>query len=56
MAKIKITCTTCGSEDVRRNCDAAWSIEEQRWEIFSEFDSTTCEDCGGECSTTETPI
>lgn len=42
-------CTKCGSDDVRRNCDAAWSVTNQRWEVAAEFDSTTCEQCGGEC-------
>lgn len=56
MERIKIPCATCGSEEVRRNCDAAWSVEEQRWEITALFDSYTCEDCGGECGIVETKM
>ena len=56
MKQVTITCATCGSGEVRRNCDAAWSVEEQRWEIVSLFDSFTCEDCGRECDVVETQM
>jgi len=55
MEKVKIVCSECGSENVRRNCDAMWSVEYQMWEIVSMFDHCDCDDCGGECNIEEHP-
>lgn len=48
--KVKPVCTRCGSDDVRRDAYAIWSIPNQEWELLATFDNTDCEQCGGECS------
>ncbi len=50
--KITKVCGTCGSEDVRGDAYAAWSVEDQQWELCGDvFDKgSVCEDCEGECS------
>ena len=52
----RMACSTCGSTDVRRNADCAWSEELQQWEVVALFDDATCEACGGECSIEERDI
>ena len=54
--RIKLKCCVCGSEDIRRNCDAEWDIHRQRWEICAMFDTFSCEACGGECDIVEEEI
>lgn len=54
--KIKIVCSRCGSDDVRRDADAAWNVETQAWEIVTVYDNATCEYCGGETILTEIEI
>lgn len=49
-------CSHCGSEDVRRNADVAWSVEQQEWSVACIFDSATCENCGGETNIKEVDI
>lgn len=49
-APVRMCCTTCGSDDVRRNADTAWDVATQRWEIVALFDDASCEACGTECS------
>jgi hypothetical protein len=44
------TCRHCGSENVRADAYAAWSVDSQQWEIVTIFENTDCEDCGGETS------
>lgn len=39
-------CSTCGSDDVSRDALAEWSVEEQKWELKTEFDDANCERCG----------
>jgi hypothetical protein len=39
-------CSTCGSDDVSRDALAEWSVEEQKWELKTEFDNANCERCG----------
>lgn len=56
MAKIKIVCSQCGSDDVRRDAYAAWSVEAQDWELSSVFDQGTCEVCGDEATLEEVEI
>jgi len=53
---VKRVCTTCGSDDVRRNADLIWSIIDQKWEIISEYDSFDCEVCGCGCQLEEVPL
>lgn len=45
MAKVKMICPRCGSDDVTRDCLGRWSVEEQKWEISSELDCMQCEAC-----------
>lgn len=45
MARIKIVCETCGSEDVVRDAWAAWNVEKQEWGLENVFDDMFCEDC-----------
>lgn len=56
MAKIKIVCAKCGSDDVRRDAYAAWSVEAQDWELSTAFDQGTCEACGEEARLEEVEI
>jgi hypothetical protein len=53
---INIVCKKCGSDEVVRNADVAWSIEYQCWEIKAIFDNADCEVCGGETTLEEVPI
>lgn len=46
MAKIKIVCSVCGSEDVRRDATAEWNVEKQEWELCGVMDQGYCE---GKC-------
>ncbi len=55
-AKIKIVCSRCGSDDVRRDAYAAWNVETQGWELSAVFDQGYCEACGGEASLEELKI
>jgi len=41
-------CAKCGSDDVRRDADAAWNPETRKWELCATYDNATCEACGGE--------
>jgi hypothetical protein len=54
--KIDIVCSTCGSNDIRRNADCIWNTVKQAWEVVSLFDSFTCESCGTECNVSERKI
>lgn len=45
---IKITCSTCGSDDVRRDAWAEWDIDLQKWVLGTVFDAGHCESCEGE--------
>jgi hypothetical protein len=45
MAKVKMICPRCGSDDVTRDGLARRSLEEQKWEISSELDCMQCEAC-----------
>lgn len=46
----KPVCSTCGSEEVRRDAYASWNTKTQEWELITTFDNTDCEQCGGQCS------
>lgn len=48
MARIKIICPICGSEDISKDASARWSVEDQRWELGGEQDCETCGNCGHE--------
>jgi hypothetical protein len=55
-AKIKIVCSHCGSDDVRRDAYAEWNVDAQTWELGTVFDQGYCEACGGEASLDEEEI
>ena len=38
----------CGSDNVRADAYAVWSVPEQKWELLQIFDATICDDCGNE--------
>lgn len=52
----KPVCTVCGSDDIRRDAYAEWSVEKQEWILVTVFDNTDCEKCGGECSIDWVPL
>ena len=56
MPKIKMVCSKCGSDDVRRDADACWNAERQEWELCAVYDNATCEKCKGETSLEEIEI
>jgi ribosomal protein L37AE/L43A len=52
---VTYVCDKCGSEDVTRDATAAWSFEDQRWELAGCMDAAYCEDCG-ECNLVEKKV
>jgi hypothetical protein len=53
---IQIVCSTCGSQNVRRDAYAEWDTASQRWQLAAVFDQGYCEECGGESSLKEVLI
>jgi len=56
MEKIKIVCSQCGSDDVRRDAWACWNVDTQEWELGEVFDQGFCAACDGEASLDEEPV
>ena len=56
MSKVKIVCSECGSDDVRKDSWACWDIDEQKWVLHETYDYTYCEACEEECSTKDIVI
>jgi hypothetical protein len=54
--KVKMVCRWCGSENVRRDADVAWDVDQQRWELVAVYDNADCEDCEGETSLLEKEV
>lgn len=54
--KIRIVCSTCGSENVMRDAWAVWNPDTQDWELGNVFDAGHCDDCDGEASLSEEEI
>jgi hypothetical protein len=52
MAKLRMVCAECGSDNVLADAYAAWNFEAQCWEVHGDvFDKgSVCEECDGECS------
>jgi hypothetical protein len=48
MARIKIVCDECGSDNVVRDAWAEWDVEKQEWVLRTVFDFGKCEDCEAE--------
>jgi hypothetical protein len=50
MARVVKVCATCGSSNVYADSACSWSVEDQRWEIGTVYDSGfSCADCDDEC-------
>ena len=45
--RIKMVCSKCGGDDVRRDAWAVWDTENQEWALGSVFDFGHCEPCDG---------
>ncbi len=45
---VKMTCKTCGSENVGRDAFVRWDVQFQRWELSTVYDNAYCLDCEGE--------
>lgn len=56
MAKIKMVCKTCGSDDVVRDAWAYWSTTVQDWVLENVFDFAYCKQCDGETNIIEKEI
>jgi len=50
MAKEKIVCKECGSEEVRRDAFASWDVDKQEWVLHAIYDHFVCDsdECNGE--------
>lgn len=53
--RLRMVCSHCGSEEVKRDAWATWSTETQEWELSDTFDNAYCDDCDGETSIDEEP-
>jgi hypothetical protein len=40
-----MVCPRCGSEDIRQDANAHWSIPKQAWVVSEVFGDITCNDC-----------
>ena len=54
--RLKMSCKSCGSENVLRDAWAEWDSETQRWELSSVFDHAYCDDCDSETKILEEAI
>jgi hypothetical protein len=54
--KVRIVCKYCGSERIRKDADAVWDVNKQKWVLCAVYDNQICEDCGSETSTVEVEI
>lgn len=56
--KLKMVCSTCGSDKVLADAFAHWNVEEQQWELQNTFDKGSyCEGaCDGPCRIDEVEI
>lgn len=48
MRKVTYVCERCGSDNVVRDANAVWSVEDQRWELGGCMDAAYCEACDRE--------
>jgi len=53
MARIRMVCTHCGSEDVRLDAWAEWDFDNQQWTLGETYDHAHCHKCEGETSIDE---
>lgn len=54
--KREFVCATCGSDEVKCDAWAAWSVDRQQWEVENTFDNSYCDTCEGECRILEKEI
>ena len=55
-ARIAHVCATCGSDRVKLDAWAAWSVETQAWELASTMQMAFCEVCNAETSLVQSRI
>ena len=54
---IVMVCATCGSENVKADAWAVWSVPDQKWELEGgPYQFSCCDDCDGECHVEERRI
>jgi len=53
---VKITCSKCGSDDVRRDAWAEWDPEQQKWVLGEIFDEPYCTSCETNYRLVDTPL
>ncbi len=53
---MRVVCSRCGSESVRRDAYAEWDSTTQRWELAAVFDQGYCDECGGEAALSTVPM
>jgi hypothetical protein len=56
MAKVKMVCSNCGSDEVVKDAWAEWDTEKQEWILQNVFDDTFCNSCEESHSLNEEPI
>jgi hypothetical protein len=57
--KVMLVCKECGSDEVRRDAFAYWSVDDQEWKLHSVYDHFVCDSnqCDGEpCDLKEVPV
>jgi len=55
--KMKMVCSTCGSDDVLADAYAEWDVGKQEWTVQNVFDKGhVCNVCDAECSIDEVPL
>ncbi len=49
-----MVCATCGSESVKSDAWAVWSVPDQKWELEGgPYQFSYCDDCDEECRVEE---
>lgn len=54
--KLKMICSTCGSDQVVRDAWAEWDVATQEWVLQNVFDYAYCQACEGDTSIKEEEI
>ena len=49
-------CSSCGSDNVRLDAWAAWSVETQSWKLATTMQHAFCNDCDGDTQLREQPV
>jgi len=48
MSRVWLVCKECGSRNVTADAVARWDAARQEWELSTELDNRTCEDCSAD--------